>query len=130
MAKAKRSAKQTADAGARAKRPARSQAVRQAKTALTAAAADRGTPAADPLVYYDKPLETWTFRELHDALGTARTAEILKTTAGNVRMLRHRGTATLERMQSLQNAVRANEQDCRNALVTIYASGAFRRRAG
>lgn len=83
----------------------------------------------DATVYYTKPLETWTFKELQDSLGTARTAAILGTTAGNVRMLRHRGTATLERMQALQAYVRENEEACRNALVTLYSTGAFRRRA-
>lgn len=83
----------------------------------------------DPTTYYTKPLETWSFRELQDALGTDRTAEVLATTPGNVRMLRHRGTATIERMQALQAAVRADEQHCRNTLVTTYATGAFRRRA-
>lgn len=83
----------------------------------------------DATVYYTKPLETWTFRELQDALGTTRTAEVLATTAGNVRMLRHRGTATLERMQALQEAVRGDEPACRSALVTLNSTGAFRRRA-
>ena len=83
----------------------------------------------DPTVYYTKPLETWTFRELHDALGTDRTAWALKTSPGNVRMLRHRGTATVERMQKLQAAVRFEEKHYRNTLVTLYATGAFRRQA-
>jgi hypothetical protein len=86
------------------------------------------TPAAtDPTIYYTKPLETWTFEELQDALGTERTAEILGTTRGNVRMLKHRGSASLPRMQALQQAVRANEETCRRDLVTIRATGAFRR---
>lgn len=87
-------------------------------------------PPVDPVSFYTKPLETWTFRELQDALGTARVASELNTTPGNVRMLRHRGTATLERMQLLQAAVLAvGEETCRKALVTLYSTGAFRRRS-
>lgn len=79
--------------------------------------------------YYTKPLETWDFFELHDALGTDLTAELLDTTKGNVRMLRFRGHVSLPRMQALQNAVRANEDHYRNTLVTMHATGAFRRRS-
>lgn len=83
----------------------------------------------DPTVYYTKPLETWSFRELQDALGTRKVADVLGTTPGNVRMLRHREAATIERMQALQAAIREDEQTYRNTLVTMYATGAFRRRA-
>lgn len=100
-----------------------------AKATKRATPIDPVVTPIDPTVYYTKPLETWTFRELQDALGTARTADLLETTAGNVRMLRHRGTATLERMQALQAAVRLTEDECRKALVTIYSTDAFRRRA-
>lgn len=105
-------------------------AVRATADADAAARAKRPDPGAeDPQAYYTKPLETWRLCELQDALGTARTAEVLGTTPGNVRMLRHRGVAALERMQALQAAVRADETNCRNALVTLYSTGAFRRRA-
>lgn len=86
-------------------------------------------PADNATDYYTKPVETWTLRELQDALGINRCAEILETTPGNIRMLRMRGAATIERMQALQAAVLENEQYYRNTLVTIYATGAFRRNA-
>lgn len=75
------------------------------------------------------PLATWTFRELQDALGTDKVAEVLGTTSGNVRMLRHRKAATIKRMQALQAAIREDEQAYRETLCTMYATGAFRRRA-
>lgn len=75
------------------------------------------------------PLAAWTFRELQDALGTHKVAQVLETTPGNVRMLRHREAATIERMQALQAAIREDEQTYRDTLCTMYATGAFRRRA-
>lgn len=83
------------------------------------------TPA-EHIDYYTKPLETWTFRELQDALGKERVAELLGTSLGNVRMLRKRNTVSLERMQILQAAVREDETAVRAQMVTIHTTGAFR----
>lgn len=92
-------------------------------SAPVSAAVDHQQPPQD---YYTKPLETWTFRELQDALGKDRVAELLDTSLGNVRMLRKRNTASLERMQILQAAVREDEQNIRAQMVTIHTTGAFR----
>lgn len=85
--------------------------------------------AVEPTVYYTKPLETWTFAELQDALGSATVAELLGLSRDYVRMLRKRGTANLERMKLLQDAVRADETEFRKTLVTIRATGSFQPRA-
>lgn len=93
------------------------------------------TPVAllrDPLDFLKPeltPLPTWTLRELIDALGNQTVAEIWGVTDNNARQVRYRGTASLERMQALQAAVRADEIKYREALVTIYTTGAFRRQA-
>lgn len=75
------------------------------------------------------PLATWSLRELYDALGNAKVAELWGVTSGNARQVRWRGTATVERMQVLQDAIKQDEQRFREALVTIYTTGAFRRQA-
>lgn len=87
------------------------------------------TVAIDPTVYYTKPLETWSLRELYDALGCQAVAQVWGVTTNNARQVRFRGRATIERMQALQAAVRLDEQHYRNTLITLYSSDAFRRRA-
>lgn len=90
------------------------------------------TPKRDPRDFLDAnltPLATWSLRELYDALGNAKVAELWGVTSGNARQVRWRGTATVERMQVLQDAIKQGEQRYREALVTIYTTGAFRRQA-
>lgn len=75
------------------------------------------------------PLATWTLKDLSAALGNQAVAELWGVTTGNARQVRYRGTASLERMQALQDAVRQDEPRYREALVTIYSTGAFRRQS-
>lgn len=86
----------------------------------------------DPRDFLDAdltPLATWTLKDLSAALGNTSVADIWDVTTGNARQVRYRGTASLERMQALQDAVRKDERRYREALVTIYSTGAFRRQA-
>lgn len=86
----------------------------------------------DPRDFLDAdltPIPTWSLRELIDALGNQTVADIWGVTDNNARQVRYRGTASLERMQALQAAVRADETKYREALVTIYTTGAFRRQS-
>lgn len=90
------------------------------------------TPKRDPRDFLDPsltPLATWSLRELYDALGNAKVGVLWGVTSGNARQVRWRGTATVERMQVLQDAIRTDELRYREALVTIYSTGAFRRQA-
>lgn len=81
----------------------------------------------DPSVYFHKPLEAWSFEDLTDALGLARSAEVLGMTGANVRSHRWRNKANLERMQALHAAIREDEQHYRALLVTIRAGGVRKR---
>ncbi|QFR59581.1 hypothetical protein KEM14_gp19 [Xanthomonas virus phiXaf18] len=97
-----------------------------------AAMTEVNTTKREPRDFLDPattPLATWAVRELCDALGVAKVAELWETTSGNARQVRWRGTATVERMQVLQDAIKQDEQRYREALVTIYTTGAFRRQA-
>lgn len=78
---------------------------------------NRQTEPVDPQTYLTKPLEQWTLRELTDALGMRTSAQVLRTPEGNVRVMRWRKTATIERMQALQAAVREDESFYRKTLV-------------
>lgn len=90
----------------------------------------RGYPIpTDPTVYYTKPLETWTVRELTDALGFDTAAGVLDITVNHLRMLRMRGSTRIERLQALQAAVAADEDKCRKALVTRYTYALARKAA-
>lgn len=90
------------------------------------------TPKRDPRDFLDAnltPLATWSLRDLTRALGNVLVAELWDTNRNNVRQAHWRGTATVERMQVLQDAIKQDEQRYREALVTIYTTGAFRRQA-
>lgn len=90
------------------------------------------TTKRDPRDFLDPeltPLATWTLQELSAALGNRAVAQLWGVTDGNARQVRWRGTATVERMQILQDEVRKSETRYREALVTIYSTGAFRRQA-
>lgn len=79
-----------------------------------------------PEDYLTKPLETWGVRELIAVVGTPAAARALNTTTSNVRMIRSRGRTTVERMQALQDLIRADERHYRRAATTMAATGAFR----
>lgn len=83
------------------------------------------TERINPSDYYTKPLETWTVRELTDALSPAATAELLGISRANLRQLTngYRRINT-DRMRAMQEAVRADEESYRNKLVTLYATNA------
>lgn len=83
----------------------------------------------DPAIFYTKPLETWTFVELTDGLGNARAAELLGISPGNVRVLRNRGKANVDRMRQLHAAIAADEVELRKRLVTYYTGQQARRSA-
>jgi hypothetical protein len=80
-----------------------------------------------PDLYFDKPVEQWTLRELHDVLGTARVADLLDISQGNVRVLRYRGFTSVDRMIVLQAAVEADRDNLRTRL-TINLTGYNARR--
>jgi hypothetical protein len=86
----------------------------------------------NPTDYLDRnltPLSTWSLQDLSSALGNRAVADLWGVTVGNARQVRWRGTATVERMQVLQDAIKLDEDRYREALVTIYSTGAFRRQA-
>ncbi|BAE72823.1 conserved hypothetical protein [Xanthomonas phage OP2] len=75
------------------------------------------------------PVPTWTVRELVDAVGIETAAQLWQISTNNARQVRHRGAASLERMQVLHAHIRTNELHYRETLVTIYSTGAFRRQS-
>ncbi len=83
----------------------------------------------DPAEFLTKPLELWTVRDLTDALGYQLSATVVGTSKAGIAQMRHRRSATNERLQRLRDAVAANEDGYRKALVTIYSTGAFRRQS-
>lgn len=74
----------------------------------------------NPAEYVDLPVEQWPLRELTAALGNKKTADLLDLKPGNVRVLRHRNSTSLERMQTLQDAIREDYPAIRSKLFTLY----------
>lgn len=88
------------------------------------------TERINPTDYYTKPLETWTVRELTDALGREEASKLLGITRNNLRQLFNKRRRTnMARMLVMQEAIRADEPTYRNKLVTLYTTGACHARS-
>lgn len=83
----------------------------------------------DPAEFLTKPLELWTVRDLTDALGYQLAAAVVGTSKAGIAQMRHRRSATSERLQRLRDAVAANEDDYRKALVSCLTNRKARQRA-
>lgn len=79
--------------------------------------------------FMDLPLDQWTLREYADALGDRTVADLFDITTSTVRHMRRKNHASAERLVQLREVVAADETRLRQTLVTIRATGAFRRGA-
>lgn len=83
----------------------------------------------EPTDYLTNPLESWTVRDLTDALGYPLAAAVVSSSEAGIRQMRHRGSTSQRRFELLQNAVRTNEDGYRKALVSKYTNRKARQRA-
>lgn len=74
----------------------------------------------NPDEYIHSDLENWSLRDLTFALGTSKSAELLGVRPVNIRVMRHRNTANMERMKALQDAVREDLPAIQSRLRTLY----------
>src|ERR1700748_539215 len=70
-----------------------------------------------PLDYQTLPLELFTVKDLTDAVGVARAAEILGTTERVIYTVRNTNSLSSDRMLLLINAVQQDEATYRQKLV-------------
>lgn len=72
-----------------------------------------------PSDYFNLPLELWSVRDLSDALGLAKAAELLDTSMRTIYTTRNKSIISPGRLAKLIDAVRADEQNCRSNLVAL-----------
>lgn len=63
------------------------------------------------------PLELFRAKDLTDALGVDRAAEILNTTKRSIYTIRNTNVLSETRVQTLQMEIRRNEKECRKRLI-------------
>lgn len=73
--------------------------------------------------YLSNVLETWTLRDLRDALGIQEVAELWGCSVTAATAAVGRGRTSVDRMRKLQDKVRTNEAHYRSALVTARYHG-------
>lgn len=82
--------------------------------------------ANDFTKYRDAPLETLNVSELTDALGISTAAALLGVTARNIYTVRNTNLLGIERIRTLIEAIRKDEENCRNRLVLVRSKRAHR----
>ncbi len=73
--------------------------------------------ALKPADYSTLPLELWTVTDLTDALTVERAAELLDTTKRAIYTIRNTNVLSVPRTMVLIEAVRRDEERCRNELM-------------
>lgn len=73
----------------------------------------------EPAFYRTAPLSDFTITDLTDALGVARSVEILNTSARSIYTVRHTDKVGLDRQLKLIRAVEQDEAACRERLVVL-----------
>ena len=73
----------------------------------------------DPEAYLKLPLDSFTIKDLTDALGVAVAAKKLGTTARAIYTVRNTNNVSVERFMQLVSAVREDEAACRRRLVIL-----------
>ena len=72
-------------------------------------------------------LQDWNITDLTDALGIKRTMDVLGTSARVIYTIRHTNAVGYDRYVKLLDAVKADEKNCRERLVTVRMLQAARR---